>query len=397
MRVLHLVTNLFPPFAGGMEMWTLRLAQGLTGVGVKVIVYIGAASNEFDYADRTEVGGIEIRLMAKARSLWQEPFTASQWPESRVAPERFRLEFLTLRNAIAKEMARFPGATHLVASNFITGPGFVAANVAEDLTLPHLACVVGTDFSRGLRNPSERAAMGIVVAQAAVVVTRSHEQAEGVTRGFGAKNVVMIHAAVDDRVFGYTWKPQLTASGHVNLFTDSGYSHKKGTQVLMDCFATLHAERIPVRLTICGGTLSGQGPYWQKLRKDYSNRFRGDIDLQAYVDPPHLWDVMQASDIYCSATLGEGCSLARSSALCMGMPIVTTRCGEMPDVAADARHVWMAPPGDRDGYLEQLRSACHDALKKSIAVDPTQVQEWRTHFSPVRELELWCQLLDRVA
>jgi len=396
MKVLHFVTNLFPPFAGGMEMWTLRLAQGLKSVGIKVIVYITAAPDEFDYGDLTEVGGIEIRLMAETRRLWEEPLLASRWPESRVGPERVRLEFLTLRNAVAKEMTLFPEGTHLMASNFITGPGVAAANVAADLTLPHLACVVGTDFSRGFRNPSERASMGMVVSQAAAVVTRSHEQAQGITHGFGARNVVMIHAAVDDRVFAYAWRPQRPASGRVRLFSDNGYSHKKGTQVLLDCFAALHDEGLPITLTIYGGTLPGQGSYWQKLREDFATRYHDDIDLHGHADLQRLWEAMHASDIYCSPSLGEGCSLARSAALCMGMPIVTTRCGEMPDVAANVSHVRMSPPGDRDGYLTQLRAACYEAMDQSIVVDPARVQEWRAHFSPARELELWGQLLDRV-
>ncbi|HYM10672.1 MAG TPA: glycosyltransferase family 4 protein, partial [Bryobacterales bacterium] len=394
MLVLHLVTYLFPPAQGGLEMRMLRLVRSLSQNGVKVIVHICAPPEEYDYGGATEVEGIEIRLTAGNRAIWEEPLAGSGWPKSLVAAERRRLDFLSLRSAIAREMTRFPDSKHVITSNFITTIGFLAATAAEDLGLPHIACVVGTDYSRGFRNPAERAVMGMVAAQATCVVTTNGEQERAIRRSFGARNVITIHSAVDAQALPYRWKR--AKAGSVALFSDGGYSHKKGTQVLLWSFGKLREESLPVTLTICGNSHAGQQPYWRDLRSDYSARLGTHVKFFDHVALPLVWDLMSASDVYCSATLGEGCSAARVAALCMGMPIVTTRCGEMPDVAEGAGHVRLAAPGDATAYLAELRRASMDLLEGRLSVDSPRVEAWRAHFAPSRELGDWQALLRQV-
>lgn len=203
-----------------------------------------------------------------------------------------------------------------------------------------------------------------------------------------------IHTAVEEQARQYRWKRARASS--VALFSDGGYSHKKGTQVLLWAFARLREESLPVTLTICGSTMPQQEPYWSELRSGYAARLGSGVKFLDHVALPLVWDLMSASDIYCSATLGEGCSAARAAALCMGMPIVTTRCGEMLDVAEGAAHVRLSPPGDAVAYLAELRRACQDLLEGRISVDPAHVEAWRAHFTASRELEDWQALLRQV-
>ncbi len=383
MVVVHVVSSHFPPARGGLEAWTHRLVRNLSRRGFSVVVYIRDGAEQHDYDGVARADGIEIRLLGPNRICWEEPLVASASSPPLVLGERWRLDSLALRNAVVREVAKTPSATHVLASSYITQEGFLTSTVAEELELPHVAFVVGTDFSRGIRNPPERAVIAQVVRAAAWVVTLSTEQERGLRRSFGISNVVTVHASIDEPTNACSWRS--SDSGSVVLFCDGGYSYKKGTQVLMNAFSRLHDEGLPVRLVICGTTYEGHEPYWAGLRAAYRERYPLAVRFDDYLDRLTLSEIMSRCDLYCSPTLGEGCSHARVAALCAGMPIVTTRCGEMPDVADGAAHVRMSLPGDAEGFVDELRDACRAVLAGTIHVDRDRVAGWREYFAPARE------------
>jgi glycosyltransferase involved in cell wall biosynthesis len=393
MLVLHFVTTMFPPFPGGLEQWTLRLARSLKAAGCHVIVHVRAGGTEFDFA--AAAGDLEICRLAEQWSPWIEPLIDSGWTEQQLRPERWRLEFLSLRNLIRQAIQRFPDCRHVIISNFITLVGFLATNVADDLGLPHIACVVGTDFSRGFRDPLERSIITEVVRSAARIVTMNGEQERALRKRYGVNEVQTIHMSVDGQVFDLRWFPRECPS--VALICDGGYSYKKGTQVLIAAFAKLREEGVPVTLALCGTTERGQETYWHKQRQRLWERFPDAVFLHDHLELPQVWQLMLQTNLYCSATLGEGCSLARAAALCVGMPIVTTATAEILDLAADAPHIRLAPPGDAEGFRQALRQAIQDIRDRRLTVDAGRLPEWREHFSANRERHEWLQLLGKVA
>jgi len=388
MLVLHFVTHLFPPAHGGLEAWLLRLARLLQSDDVRPIVHIRATPAEFDYAGATEIENVPVRIVGTSRAEWEEPLLGGTNSE-RLASERWRLDFLALRNTVEREVAAAPAGRHVLVSTSLLPEGFIAQRVADSLALQHVACALGSDFSRFFHDPLTHTAVAAVVLGATSVVTINGEQ-ERAFRRIGATRIRTIHLSVPDPG-GARWQ-RGTRTG-ASLFSDGGYSHKKGTQVLLRAFGALRDEGLPLRLTICGDMQAGQESYWRAVRADYRARYGDAVTLEDYVEPRLLRNVVQDHDVYCLATLGEGCSLARMARLCAGMPMVTTRCGEIPDVASGVSHVRTAAPADAAGFLDALRRACVDLLDGSITIDSGVVERWQTHFSPVREREDWLALL----
>lgn len=383
MRVLHFVTYQLPPAPGGLEAWTLRLAQMLNGPDLRVVLHVRASDQEA----RAQIGGVEARWFGLNRAMWEEPLVRSGRSDNSLAAERSRLDFLALRNDVNAEVARDPHARHALASTFVTSEGFLAAAVADDFGLPHVPCVVGTDFSRGFREPKGRGVMADVLRRARFVVTFSGEQERALRAQLGLTRLRAIHLSLDERVFAHRWTGSNSAA-EVVLFSDVGLSFKKGTVALIRAFAQLRDEGLPLRLLLYGGVYDGEAPYWSSIDTH-------GAELRGHVDAATLWPVMAASDLYVSPTLGEGSSLARSAALCIGMPVVTTRCGEMLDLDA-ASHVRLAPPADYASFLRVLRDACVAMRDGTLTVDAARVQSWRRHFTAERERDEWREVLERV-
>src|SRR5438874_333130 len=126
-------------------------------------------------------------------------------------------------------------------------------------------------------------------------------------------------------------------------------------------------------------------------------RTLGDrIRLHGHIDPESVRTHLLSSDVYCSATLGEGCSLARSAAMVTGIPIVSTNCGELADLASDVPHVRLSQPADSSGFLEALRDMCVGVLTGRVTIDTSAVDRWCHYFRPEREQEEWRACIDWV-
>ena len=158
-------------------------------------------------------------------------------------------------------------------------------------------------------------------------------------------------------------------------------------------FSVLHAEGLPVRLTICGATMDKQESYWEALRSEYTRSIGTAITFYDFIPRSEVVEQLAAADMFCSCTLGEGCSHSRTTALCAGLPVVTTACGEMPELLGSASHIRLAAPGDPEGYLSTLRTACIDFLENRLRPDEESVKRWREHFTMERELSQWESLI----
>ena len=391
-RILHFVTHRFAPAHGGLETWLLRLAHLLRSDDVQPIVHIRATPAELDYGGATEFDGIPLRIAGENRAAWEEPLLGDG-NSIRLESERWRLDFLAIRNAVERELDAAPAAQHVLISTSLLPEGFIAQRVADSLALPHVACSLGSDFSRLFHDPQTHAAIAAVVRSASHVVTMNHEQ-ERAFRRIGATCIRTIHLSIPepdrDR-----WQRGSTSG--VSVFSDGGFSHKKGTQVLLRAFAELRDEGIPLRLTVCGDMQAGQEAYWRALRSEYLARHGEALALLDFVEPPELRQLVLEHDLYALATLSEGCSVARVARLCAGMPMVTTRCGEIVDVAADVSHVRTAPPADAARFRDALRGACANLLDGSLTVDASAVARWQSHFAPARERAEWLEVLSQIA
>jgi hypothetical protein len=98
---------------------------------------------------------------------------------------------------------------------------------------------------------------------------------------------------------------------------------------------------------------------------------------------------MLASHIYCSASLAEGSSVSRIRALTLGIPMVATANGGLPEIAAGCGHVRLCRPGDEQSLSESLAAAVTEVRAGTLLPDPKCVAGWRQQFSVSRELDQW--------
>ncbi|MFI7542406.1 glycosyltransferase family 4 protein [Actinoplanes sp. NPDC049599] len=383
---VHIATSRFAPHGGGLERWTGELATALGDRGLRPVVY--ACEDPVD--PRQHRGRpFEIVDVASLRAPWEAPLHAAGLERRLFEQERSRLSFACLRTELGKRLGAGPA---VVLSTFATTVGFTAHLVTEALGLPHVPLLAGTDFTRGFRNKIDRLALLEVCRAARVVVGKSTEQVRELRRHLPGTAFEVIETSVEPP----GRRRHRPAGPGIGIFSDGGFSFKKGTGVLLDAFAALRAGGVDARLTVCGTDQGGQEDYWAARRRRAEQEAGPTVCFPGPLDRAQIVDRLRASDIYASATLGEGSSAARALALCLGVPMVTTRCGELADEAPPG-HLRLVPVADAPGFHEALRTLAGDLLGGRLRIDDTAVDGFRRRFAPDREWAAWAGLLRKVA
>jgi glycosyltransferase involved in cell wall biosynthesis len=125
----------------------------------------------------------------------------------------------------------------------------------------------------------------------------------------------------------------------------------KGHSVLLRAFARLVPSLPSCTLTIVGG-----GPLEAALREEAAQLGLGDRVVFAgpTQDAPG-W--LSQWDLFVFPSLSEGLPLAILEAMAVGLPIVSTRVGGIPEVAPEGEVAWYAEPDQVDELAVQLAQA----------------------------------------
>ncbi len=386
MSTCHIITNAFHPTPGGLTASVLRIAQIINRLdGWRARVYV--LDENTKYATSRAIPDLDVILLESERTELLKPLKRSD-------RHRFRTDFLLLRRAIEEDIATRSSDINVILPFYVTETGFIAQRVALALGLPHVPCFRGSDFSKDFFDPSWHPVISHLMQHASAIVTTNNEQHSLLQAAFGERLQIrtIYNSSETPNVY---WSKKNT--GTIQLVSDCGYSFKKGTHVLLHAWERLLSEGWPLEMSICGETAFNEQDYWDKVRSDLSSQYGERVKLNGLLERSAIKEMLLSADLYCCATLGEGCSQARSRALVLGMPITSTRCGELKDLALEASHIALAEPGDIEGFVTALRSSCEQVLEGSIEIDMGCVAAARLVLSTEIEQAAWLSLLTSVA
>jgi glycosyltransferase involved in cell wall biosynthesis len=166
---------------------------------------------------------------------------------------------------------------------------------------------------------------------------------------------------------------------------------EKGYEHLLDALPNVH-RLVPDLVVLIAGT----GPFESRYRALSSLRGleRGVRFLGFRRDLP---DVMAAADLVVLPSLAEAFGLVLAEALYLGVPVVASRVGGIPEVVDHEVDGLLVPPGDRDALAGALVRVLEDgALRRRLAGAGRERVAGRFAFDRmVREYEQIYDELDR--
>ncbi|MCX6303841.1 MAG: glycosyltransferase family 4 protein [Bacteroidetes bacterium] len=387
--IIHVLTDRVAPFhEGGLENSVIRIS-GLfckSDPEIYVIIYLTSETGNSlicDFSEKIQI----IPLVLQIENLGS-PFLGKKINLA----YQFRIEYFVLRNAFLRNYD--VKNKNIFVSFYLTSKGFISQHLSDDFEIPHIALIRGTDFGKDLFNPQRFNIFDFVLNNANFIVCTNKSQIKKLKKisPSNGQNIDVIYNSLDDKTFNLKWtKPNRQKK---IFYTDTGYSFKKGTHILICSIVKLIEEHnLSVTLIISGTSEIEELEYWNKYRGDIENKYPSDFVFLDYTEDvnPLLLD----ADYYCSATLSEGCSNSRITALALGIPVITTRSGEILDIEANLNNCSLAEPGDFESFYNAILKMLNKGNVDSGFVEE-QIAFMKNTFCESIELEKWRRFIEKV-
>lgn len=286
------------------------------------------------YLTRPMAGGMRIHLDLLLSSLdpdrfrpvllAPEPLAAGASHHRVVLADGLGLKDLTAATAIWRFLRlERPGLCHLHGRKAL----LVGAPLARRLGIPYVYTVHG--FPNALAGSAwenrwlRQAAAVILVSPALIPWAKAR----------GLKSWVVVPNALRPEVLSLTWQ------GHPDgdqLVTVARLAPEKGVDLLIRALRDLPASRLRI---------IGSGPEEGHLRHLADELgVSGRITFEGTVPDPG--PLMAQADVYVQPSRSEGFGLATLEALAIGLPVVASDVGGLPELLGRGQRGWLFPPED---------------------------------------------------
>ncbi len=311
---------------------------GQAGGGMgRAMTYLMAAGSVLSEAERGPGAPHPLRLLA-AESRGQGHAAASPLHAGRVA-----LRMLELRLAGRLALVHLNVAER--GSIWRKGVLLAWARLLGVPVLLHLHAAQVIAFHAGL-GPVRRRLVGAMFRQASRVVVLGGPWRDWVAGlGVPASRIAVVRNGVPRPVAAPTRRP---AGLPFRLLFLGNLSARKGVPELLDALASPALAGVAVHLTLAGGGAAAFRERVAALGLEPRVTFTGWLDAQAVAA------CLAAADALVLPSHDEGLPLVILEALGLGLPVVTTPVGAIPEVLREGETALLVPPGDATALAAAL-------------------------------------------
>lgn len=255
-------------------------------------------------------------------------------------------------------------APHAVAA--LLAKRMLAESAGDQPPCPIVTTVHGTDVTLVGARPSYRDVLGWALRSSDRVTAPSEALARVATERFSLDEPVeVIPNFVPPAAGGRRGKAvsDSAPSGGGLIVHVSNFRPVKRAADVVAAFALVRRE-LPAHLHMVG-----DGP-----ERDGAERRCRELGIAEHVtflgNQAHVEPILEQGDLFLSASESESFGLASLEALALGVPVVATRTGGVPEVVCENRNGLLCPVGD----VEALAASC-----VSLLSDPPRRQAFAEH------------------
>ena len=360
------------PFSGGQGVYTRNLSRELAALGHTVEVFAGQPYPVLDEGVRfTPVPSLDLYREPdpfrtprprEYRDLIDLLEVGTMWTAGFPEPNTFSLRAARL---LARRRAEFD----LVHDNQCLGYGLLRL---PRLGLPTVATIhhpiqvdraLDLAAASGFKRVTTRRwyaftkMQGRVARRLPEVITVSSSSAAQISEHYGVLPERISTIPIGTDVHRFSPDPAVPKVRGRIVTTASADSPLKGLGVLVDAFAKVRAEYDHAELTVIGRPKPG-GAVEQAIER-YG--LGGCVRFVSELSEEDLVHTLRTAEVACVPSLYEGFSLPAVEAMAVGLPLVSTTGGAIPEVAGVHGETTLAvPPGDVEALAAALAKLLGD-------------------------------------
>jgi glycosyltransferase involved in cell wall biosynthesis len=164
----------------------------------------------------------------------------------------------------------------------------------------------------------------------------------------------VVRCGIDLDAFPFRVPPSPT--GRVRILTVARLSPEKGHLVLLAALRQLTEQGVDAEVRIIG-----DGPSASLIGKAASDLGLSDrVTLVGELDPPLVSIELAESDVFCLPSFAEGIPVSIMEAMAVGVPVVTTFVGGIPELARNGETALVVPPSNAGDLANAIRQLVDD-------------------------------------
>jgi glycosyltransferase involved in cell wall biosynthesis len=366
------------PFSGGQGVYTRNLSRELALLGHRVEVFAGQPYPVLDEGVRfTPVPSLDLYRepdpfrtprLREYRDLIDVLEVGTMWTAGFPEPATFSLR-------AARLLARRRDEFDLVHDNQCLGYGLLRL---PRLGLPTIATIhhpIQVDRAlelaeaTGFKRISLRRWYGFTRMQGRVarrlpeVITVSSSSAAQITEHYGVRPERISTIPIGTDVERFSPDASVPKVPGRIVTTASADSALKGLGILIEAFAKVCADHDTAGLTVIGKARPGGGV--ERAIERYG--LGGRVRFVSGLSEEELVRTLRSAEVACVPSLYEGFSLPAVEAMAVGLPLVSTTGGAIPEVAGMHGETTLAvPPGDAEALAAALAKLLGDADLRAL-------------------------------
>ena len=255
-------------------------------------------------------------------------------------------------------------AAHRVGATVLYGTwaypdGFAVTKLAEELSLPCVIKVHGSDINDYIGSGWRRRVIVSTLNQASKVIAVSRAlKRKMIENGVEEKKIEVIYNGVNGEIFNVTGgndaKAQLGLDPtEKRILFVGNLKPVKGLIYLIEAMRQLVVKRKTAHLHIIG-----YGPLEASLRRVVGEAgLQGHVHFEGEKNPNEIAFWMNACDLLCLPSLNEGVPNVVLEAQACGLPVVATNVGGIPEVVVDDIAGILVDPGEPVKLFEAIDAA----------------------------------------
>ena len=247
-------------------------------------------------------------------------------------------------------------------------------------TILHLHASEIRDFYERDCGPFRRRVIRHVLEHASTVIVLSNRLQAYISTIAPRATMATIHNFVDiSRFETETKRASVKRSSSMLLFL--GFiTHRKGIYDLIRALPAISRSIPEVRLVA-----AGTGDIDVVRRTAIELGIEKHVLLPGYVSGSEKFRLLAEAAIYVLPSYNEGVPISILEAMSVGIPIVTTPVGGIPDVIRDGKEGFLVPPGSIDQLVRRIVELLSSENLRKRMGDAAQ-QRLRTDYSPEASL-----------
>lgn len=233
--------------------------------------------------------------------------------------------------------------------------------------IPLVVSVHGADISSVVKAPNPQwVAYQAMLESCRAVVAPSKDLAQRCRDGLKLSFLPqVIHNGVDREAILRSAKARPSTARTVVLSIGK-FEHKKGQDVLIQAFSALAVDHPDLELWLVGASAPELGPL-RTLAAESTSADR----IRFHVDVPHeqVGGLIAAASLFVLPSRQEPFGIVLLEAGCLGIPIVATRVGGIPEIVDDGLTGELVEPDDVAGLAAAMHRSLSDPVSARARAD----------------------------